>query len=146
IAGRANRYPDAAPWGCAFEKVIGHGNRWKQYRDATFSQASAPASPHFCRELWLPRNGRETSHVGLQHVRHGDRAVLLLISLHDGDERAADRGSRTVQGMNETRLAVAGAVARIHPAGLEIAAHRTARDFPERAAIALAGHPDLDVV
>src|SRR4051812_21267787 len=30
------------------------------------------------------------AHIGLQHVRHRDRTALLLIGLHDSDERAAD--------------------------------------------------------
>src|SRR5215475_4203538 len=132
--------------GLRFRK--GHWSRKsiETYRNSTISQAPAPGLPHFCRELWLPRNGLEASHIGLEHVGHGDRAVLLLIGLHDGDQRAADRGSRTVQGVNETRLAVAGTIAGVHASRLEIAAHRAARDFPERAAVALAGHPDLDVV
>jgi len=45
-----------------------------------------------------------------------------------------------------TRLAVAGTITGIHAARLEIAAHRTARDFPESAALALPRHPDLDVI
>src|SRR6185369_16714725 len=35
------------------------------------------------------------AHIGLQHVRHRDRTALLLICLHDGDERAADGDART---------------------------------------------------
>ena len=33
----------------------------------------------------------ETAHVGTQRLRHDDRAVLLLVVLEDGDERAAHR-------------------------------------------------------
>src|SRR2546430_9165481 len=68
----------------------------------------------------------EAAHIGLQDVRHGNRAALLLIGFHDGDQRAADRGAGTVQRMHETRLAVGPAVARIHAPRLKVAAYRAA--------------------
>ena len=43
----------------------------------------------------------EAAHVGPQHVRNGDAAILVLIVLHDGDQRAADGDARTVQRMDE---------------------------------------------
>src|SRR5262245_45679850 len=48
--------------------------------------------------------------------------------------------------MHEAWLAVRTARARIHAPRLEVAAHRAARDLAERPALALAGHPDLDVI
>ena len=48
--------------------------------------------------------------------------------------------------MHEARLAVGSPIARIHAPRLEIAAHRAARDFAVGPALAVAGHPDFDVV
>src|SRR5712691_7036999 len=63
------------------------------------------------------------THVGREHVGHGNRAVLLLVGLHHGDQRAADRDARSIK-----RVDVAdpflGAVARVHAARLERAAIR----------------------
>ena len=42
--------------------------------------------------LLLPRaNDLDAAHPRLQHVRHADRAVGLLIVLHDGDHHARQR-------------------------------------------------------
>ncbi len=38
-----------------------------------------------------PLNHFLPTHIPLQHVRHRDAAALLLIVLHHGDQRAADR-------------------------------------------------------
>src|SRR5207248_10096983 len=46
----------------------------------------------------------EAAHVGLQYVRHGNRAALLLVGFHHRNQRAADRGAGAVQRMHETRL------------------------------------------
>src|SRR6187402_3040592 len=91
----------------------------------------------------VPPDHLHAAHIGLKDVGDGDRAVLLLISLHHCDQRAAERGARAVQRVDETRLAVRTARARIHAAGLEIAADRAARDLAECPALALAGHPDF---
>src|SRR5271166_2332695 len=79
-------------------------------------------------ELFLRRDNLYPAHIGLQHVGHGDRAGVLLVGLHDRDQRAADRRSRTVQRVDEARFAVGTAVACVHAAGLEVAADRAARD------------------
>src|SRR5262249_1430004 len=72
-----------------------------------------------------------------------DRAVLLLISLRHGDQRAADRDARAVERVHVANLAVLAAIARVHAARLELAADRAARDFPIGP---LPRQPDLDVV
>src|SRR5689334_669535 len=96
--------------------------------------------------LRLRRHRLQPAHIGLQHVRHRDRAILLLIGLHHGDQRAANRSAGAVQRMHEMRLAVAAAIARIHAPGLEVAADRAARDLAEGPAVTLPGHPNLNVV
>src|SRR4030081_426754 len=97
------------------------------------------------RKLLLPLNRLEPTHVGLQYVGHGDRSTFLLVSFHDRNQCAADSSAGTVQGVEEARLAVGGAIARVHAPRLKFAAQRSARDLPECAALALARHPDLDV-
>ena len=105
--------------------------------------AAAQATPprglcaKFERSLLLAGDNLHPAHIGLQHVRHGDRAVFLLVGFHDRDQRAADRGAGAVQGVHETRLAVGTALTRVHSPRLEIAAQRAARDFAIGAALAL---------
>src|ERR1700688_1539010 len=111
-----------------------------------FATLKATHSGQIMAGLFVAGDHLEPAHIGLQHVGHGDRAVFLLVGLHDRDQRAADRGAGAVQRVHEARLVVRPPIARIHAPGLEIATHRAARYFPERAALALAGHPDLDVV
>jgi hypothetical protein len=41
----------------------------------------------------------EAAHIGLQHVRHGDRAVFLVVIFHLLELRPDHRRSRTVEGM-----------------------------------------------
>src|SRR6185369_8189552 len=94
----------------------------------------------------VARDHLQTAHVRLEHAGDGDRAVLLLIGLHHGDQRAAKRGAGAVQRVHESWLAVRTARAGVHAAGLEVTANRAARDLAERAALALPGHPDLDVI
>ena len=43
--------------------------------------------PRSCGTL----DGLEAAHIALQHIGHRDRAILLLIGLEHGDQRAADR-------------------------------------------------------
>src|SRR3954452_1120929 len=64
----------------------------------------------------------QAAHVRLQYFRHSDRPVFLLVGFHDRDQRAANRGARTVQRMHEAGLAVASTVSRIHAPRLEFAA------------------------
>src|SRR6266702_1382014 len=116
------------------------------YSAVPCSQQETTSSPQFCRELWLACNDFQSAHVGLQHVRHGNGTIIQLIGLHDSDQRTANGGARAIQGMHESRLAVGPAGAGIHAAGLEIPAYRAARNFPVGAALALPGHPDLDIV
>src|SRR5688572_4652788 len=45
------------------------------------------------------REAREAVHVRAERMRDRDAAVGLLVILEDGDERAADRQTRAVQGV-----------------------------------------------
>src|SRR5450631_1178946 len=101
----------------------------------------APHSQYRTRQkLLVAGNDLQATHIALQHFRHGDRAVLLLVGFHDSDQRAADRGAGTVEGVHEARLAVGPAIARIHAPCLEIAAYRAARDLAVSAAFTLPRH------
>src|SRR5690348_11854264 len=83
-------------------------------------------------------------HVRTQRCGNGDRSILLLIVLEDGDQGAPDREARAVQRVNEARALLARlAPARLHAPRLELAAVRAARDL---AIGILARQPDLDVV
>src|SRR4051794_25296628 len=63
------------------------------------------------------------AHIPLQHIGHCDRAALLLIRLHYGDQRAADRDAGAVKCVHEPRRAVLlAADARVHAPRLEVAA------------------------
>src|SRR4051794_20956312 len=55
----------------------------------------------------LTGNLLPTMHIGPQDFGNGDRPVLLLIGLHDGDQRAADRDPRAVQRVHEARALLA---------------------------------------
>src|SRR6266478_1296514 len=84
------------------------------------------------------------SHVWAQDFRNQDRAVRLLIILHDSDPRAADGEPGTVQGVNEVTLAAAlGLVANAGAAGLKRFAIRARGDLAEFVA---RGQPNFDVV
>src|SRR5262249_9179577 len=99
----------------------------------------------FINDRYLLRtlDGLEAAHVALQHIRHGKRATLLLLCLTHGAQRPADRDARPIESMEVAHLAILAAVARVHSAGLEIAAHRAGGYL---AIHVLAGEPDLDVV
>src|SRR5450756_1087508 len=89
-------------------------------------------------------DGLAAAHIGLQHVRNCDRAVLLLIVLQHGDQSAADRDAGAVEGVQVAYLtAFPGAVARAHTARLELAADRAGGNFPVSP---LPRQPHLDVV
>src|SRR5262245_15491582 len=114
---------------------------------AISSQASSPAA-------WMPSSlvmrmrmlldHLHPAHVGLQRVRHRDRAALLLIGLHDGDQRTADRDPRAVQRVHRTPdLAVPAAPARLHATRLERAAVGARGNLPISP---LPRQPNLDVV
>src|SRR5215471_8649010 len=45
----------------------------------------------------LSRNAFHPTHIGLQHIRHRDRAVSLLVGFHNRNERAADRDTGAVE-------------------------------------------------
>src|SRR3954470_21100873 len=82
------------------------------------------------RSLGGTGDDRRPAHVGPQRLRHGHRAVLVLIVLQDRDQGAADREARAVQRMHEARaLALLGAEARVHAPRLVLAAVRAARDL-----------------
>src|SRR5262245_18614705 len=83
-------------------------------------------------------------HVGTQRGGNGDRSILLLIVLEDGDQGAPDREARAVQGVHEARALLARlAAARLNAPRLELAAIRATGDL---AIGVLARQPDLDVV
>src|SRR5512134_3659879 len=46
----------------------------------------------------------QARHIGLQRLRHADRAVRLLVILQHRDQGAPDRNARAVQRMHEARL------------------------------------------
>src|SRR4051795_8873802 len=91
--------------------------------------------PGMTKCLWLWLRSRRflnhflPAHISLQHIRHRDAAALLLIGLHHGDQRAADRDARAVERMHEVRRAPLGTVARIHAPRLEVAAVRARRNL-----------------
>src|SRR5258708_6121528 len=63
------------------------------------------------------------AHIGFQSIGDQDRTVRLLIILQDRNQRASDRKARAVQRVRETSVLFAGGtIARIHAAGLEVAA------------------------
>src|SRR3546814_13301406 len=68
----------------------------------------------------------QPAQVRPQRRRHLDAAIGLLVVLHHRDEAAADRHARAVQGMHEAGALFlpSGAEARLHAAGLEVAAVR----------------------
>jgi hypothetical protein len=63
-----------------------------------------------------------------QCVRHGYRAVLVLVGFHHGDKRAADGDAGAIEGVDELGPAVAPE-ASFHAARLEIAADRAGGDL-----------------
>src|SRR5258705_9633756 len=81
------------------------------------------------------------THIRLQHIRHRDRTALLLIGLHDSDERAADGDARAVERVDVVKRHVSGASyqwyafeggakACSHASRLELAAKRAGGDLP----------------
>src|SRR6516164_4088879 len=88
-------------------------------------------------------NGREPTHVRAQRLGDGHGAILVLVILKNGNQRAADGEAGAVQGVHEARaLALIGTIARVHAPGLEVAAVRAARNL---AIGVLTRKPDLDV-
>src|SRR5262245_22336364 len=69
-------------------------------------------------------------HVGTQRRGNGDRAILLLEVLEDGNQGASHGKPRAVQGVDEARALLPRlAAARLHAPRLEFAAVRAARDL-----------------
>src|SRR5258706_8305981 len=98
---------------------------------------------HFTSALTRRLYDLEIPHVGLQNRRNIHAAIGALIVLHDRNQRAPDREPRSVERVNELRLAFLVAEARLHAPrlkSLEIAARR------DLAIRVLPGKPDLDVV
>src|SRR5262244_3889941 len=52
----------------------------------------------------LSRNAFHPIHIGLQHLRHRDRTVGLLVSFHHRNERAADCDTGAVEGVDMADL------------------------------------------
>src|ERR1700722_18513579 len=68
----------------------------------TGARAIATRAPRSKRaSLQLSRS----AHVGRKHGRNDDTAILLLIILQDGDERASDGDAGPVQRVHRLRLA-----------------------------------------
>src|SRR3569623_554845 len=110
------------------------------------SKPSAWMPSSLVRRMRMPglANVGDPAHVGLQHGRHGDAAVVLLVVLHHRHQGAPHRQARAVERVYEARALLAGlAAARIHAPGLEVAAVRAGRDF---AIGVLRRQPDLQVV
>src|SRR5690606_7980535 len=85
-------------------------------------------------------NPLRPSQAGPQCLGNVDRAVRILVVLHDRDQGAADRDARTVQGMHEFGLAgLRIAPAREHAPRLEVRAVRARGDL---AVGVLARQPD----
>src|SRR5437763_4226038 len=86
----------------------------------------------------------EPAHIGTQCLGHRDGAVTLLVILEHSDQRATDREARSVERMHEARpLPFRRPKARLHAAGLQLAAIGAARDL---AIGVLARQPDPDAV
>src|SRR5690606_29597442 len=86
----------------------------------------------------------QACHVRTKRSWDGDRAVLVLIVLHDGKQEPPDGDARAIEGVNElSPLAAAWPVPCIHATRLEVSAVRTAGDF---AIGLLTRQPDFDVV
>src|SRR5712691_1553684 len=84
------------------------------------------------------------AHVGAQDFRDQDRAIWLLIILHDSDPGAADSEPGTVQGVNEVALATGFWLeADAGAAGLKRFTVGAGRNFAEFVA---RGQPNFDVV
>src|SRR6266705_513607 len=84
------------------------------------------------------------AHVGAQDSRDQDRAIWLLIILHDSNPRAADSEAGTVQGVNEVVLATGFWLeADAGAAGLKRFTVGAGRNFAEFVA---RGQPNFDVV
>src|SRR6185437_12140808 len=87
----------------------------------------------------------QPAHVGAQLFRNHHVAVRQLLVLQHRHQGTADRETRAVQRMDEfgRTLAATRTGARLHPAGLEIAAVGAARNL---AIGLLPRQPDLDVI
>src|SRR3954471_24139422 len=105
--------------------------------------------PGMTKCLWLCLRSRRflnrflPTHISLQHIRDRDAAALLLIGLHHGDQRTADRNTRAVERMHKARRAAFRPAARIHAPRLEVAAVRAGGNL---AVHALPRQPHLDVI
>jgi hypothetical protein len=63
-----------------------------------------------------------TAHPGPQDLGYNDRAVSLLVVLHNGDQGAGESETRAIQRVDETRLAsIRRAILYIRTASLEVA-------------------------
>src|SRR4029077_11624573 len=98
--------------------MVGHGARTRE--------CAPPAHlplPRVCPASSRALNGLQAAHIALQHLRYRDRAALLLVRLHDGDERAPDRDAGAVERVHVAHLAgTLGTVARVHAPRLKLAA------------------------
>src|SRR5690606_32981711 len=84
-------------------------------------------------------------HIRLKGLGDQYGPVFLLVVLHDSNEAAANRGARTIEGMDIAgRLLFArGAVARLHAPGLEVAADRNRGNL---AVGILSRQPDFQII
>src|SRR5690348_14260255 len=96
-------------------------------RPGALMPSSLVTRMRICSIVLLDHRG--AAHVGLERIRHRDRAVALLIGLHHGDERAAHRDAGAVERVHVAHGTIFGTETRVHAARLEVAAHRAGRDL-----------------
>src|SRR6185312_14427855 len=113
--------------------IVCEQREWRVANSEWWDQAGLFPYSLFATSLFAFYDPFHATHVALQRIRHGDRAVFLLIGLHHRNERAADGDAGAVERVDGTHLpAFLGAIARIHAAGLEVAAHRARRNLAVR--------------
>src|SRR6266568_1396779 len=98
---------------------------------------------HFTSALTRRLYDLEIPHVGLKNGWNIHTAVGALIVLHDRNQRTPDGEPRSVERVNELRLAFLVAEARLHASRLKRLEVRARRNL---AVIVVAGKPHLDIV
>src|SRR5206468_1736227 len=83
------------------------------------------------------------AHIRPQRVGHRNRSALLLIGLHHGNQRTADRDAGAVERVHEAHAVFPVAEAGVHAPRLEVTAVRARGDL---AVHPLPRQPYLDVV
>src|SRR5262249_44373702 len=129
---------------CAWLRATDAAERTTERAPSAHRPPALVCLPPLVRPSSRPFDGLQPAHIALQHIRHRDRAALLLIGLHHRAERARDGDAGDVERVDVAVLTtVLGAIARIHAPRLELAAERTGRNL---AVHVLSGQPHFDVV